>query len=74
MAAVRQSTTTALKLYVENGVGKNGNPTYAIRTVPSIAGDLPDDDALDIGQSLVALQTHTLGSVKRVDTVTLAEA
>ena len=74
MAAVRQNTTTALKLYVENGIGKGGNPIYAVRTVPSIAGDLADDDALDIGQSLAALQTRTLGSIKRVDTVTLAEA
>ena len=73
MAATRKSTSTALKLYVENGLGKDGTPNYAIRTFGNIAGDITDDAALDIGQSLGALQSHTLGPVKRVDTVELAE-
>ena len=74
MAAFRKSTSTALKLYVEKGINKDGSPAYAIRTFGSLDGEITDEAALDIGQSLAALQSHKAGPVKRVDTVELAEA
>ncbi len=74
MAAEVTASTTTLKLMVENGIGKSGQPLYATRNVPSISPTITDDDALDIGKDLASLQDHTFGYVQRVNTFNLHEA
>ena len=74
MAALANGNTTELKLMVENGIGKSGQPLYATRSISGISPALTDDDAYDIGKDLASLQSHTLGSVKRINAYTLIEA
>jgi hypothetical protein len=74
MAAEATHSTTTLKLMVENGISKSGQPVYAARSLPGINPDLTDDDALDLGKDLASLQTHDFGYVQRVNTVNIREA
>ncbi|MBQ7498576.1 MAG: DUF1659 domain-containing protein [Selenomonas sp.] len=74
MAAEATASTTTLKLMVEKGTGKDGQPLYAARNVSGISPDLTDDDALDLGKDLASLQTHDFGYVQRVNTFNLHEA
>ena len=74
MAAEVTSSATTLKLMVENGISKAGNPLYATRSIPNIAPGLSDDDALELGKDLASLQSHNFGYVQRVNTINLHEA
>ena len=67
------------------GPGRSGSPGplafYGIprkenhdRSISGISPALTDEDAYDIGKDLASLQSHTLGSVKRINAYTLIEA
>ena len=73
MAAIEAGKTTELRLMVENGISKSGVPVLTARSFNGISPALTDEDAYEIGKDLAALQSHTLESVKRVNTVTLIE-
>ena len=71
MAVKRQDAGSKLILQVETGVNAKGAATYSQRTFAHINPELADEDALQIGKALGALQKHTVRSVHRQDAAQL---
>ena len=69
--AVKNGATSKIILKVENGVGRNGQPSLTQRTIQHINPVLSDDDAYAIGTALAGLQAYPLGSVARTDSASL---
>lgn len=60
--------TSVLKLKLENGTNEKGEKAYTSRSWKNVSKDVSDDDFLDIGNSLAAMQTMPLAEVIRIDT------
>ena len=71
MATQRTNITTSLKIRVESGTTDAGTIKYAARTISSINPDISDDDLLEVGQGLAAMQSNDVGDIKRSDIATL---
>lgn len=71
MATQRTNITTSLKIMVESGTTDAGTIKYAARTISSINPDISDDDLLEVGKGLAAMQSNDVGDIKRSDIATL---
>lgn len=74
MAATKKNQTSKLIIRVESGVNSSGAAVYSQRTFTHINPALSDDDVLNIGKVLGALQKYPVDSVNRQDAAALAEA
>lgn len=70
--AVKHDAATKLVIKVVTGTTESGKEKYSNRTFQHIAPELPTDDAYAIGTALGALQAHTVSTVERIDSATLA--
>lgn len=71
MAAQKTDLATRLSISVVTGLKPDGTSTTATRTVGNINPELTDDDMLDIGTDLGALQKYEVAAVKRIDSAVL---
>lgn len=73
MATQRTNITTSLKIKVENGTTNTGTVKYATRTFSSINPEISDEDLLAVGQGLgaLALQSHDVGDIQRLENATM---
>ena len=61
MAAEATASTTTLKLMVEKGTGKDGQPLYAARSVPGISPDLTDEAVKTVMQKMIDKKAVSVG-------------
>ncbi|TCS76700.1 DUF1659 domain-containing protein [Pectinatus cerevisiiphilus] len=73
MATVKKDLSTSLIIKVENGITESGKTKYAQRSFSAINPAVSDDNLLNAGTAIGALQAHTLGTVVRQDTCTLSQ-
>ena len=71
MAAKKETQSTKLVLRVVTGVATSGKAITASRTYSAVNPAITDDDLLDVGTKLGALQSHDVQTISRVDTATL---
>ncbi|MCI6086528.1 DUF1659 domain-containing protein [Selenomonas sp.] len=71
MAAKKESQSTKLVIKVVTGTASSGKAITSSRTYSAVNPAVTDDDMLDIGAKLGALQSHDVSTISRVDTATL---
>ncbi len=74
MAIEKTNLGTKFILAVETGVTAGGASAYSQRSIAHVHPSLSDEDALDIGTAVAALQSYPLGTVTRQDTAVLTRA
>ena len=73
MAAQKESQSAKLIVNVVTGTASSGKAITKARTFSMVNPAVSDDDMLDAGAKLGALQSHDVSTIKRVDTATLVE-
>ena len=74
MAAKKETQSTKLVLKVVTGTSSSGKAITSSRTFSAVNPAATDDDMLDVGAALGALQAHDVQTISRVDTATLVAA
>ena len=74
MAAQKESQSAKLIIDVVTGTSSSGKSITKARTFSAVNPAVSDDDMLDIGAKLGALQAYDVSKIKRVDTATLVAA
>ena len=74
MAAKKETQSTKLIVDVVTGTASSGKSITKARTFSAVNPAITDDDMLDIGAKLGALQAYDVAQIKRVDTATLVAA
>ena len=74
MAAKKETQSAKLIIDVVTGTSSSGKSITKARTFSAVNPAATDDDMLDIGAKLGALQAHDVSTIKRVDTATLVDA
>ena len=74
MAAKKETQSTKRVLKVVTGTASSGKSITASRTFSAVNPAVSDDDMLDIGAKLGALQAYDVSTISRVDTATLVAA
>ena len=74
MAAKKETQSAKLIIDVVTGTSSSGKSITKARTFSAVNPAATDDDMLDVGAALGALQAHDVKTIKRVDTATLVDA
>ena len=74
MAAKKETQSAKLIIDVVTGTSSSGKSITKARTFSAVNPAVSDDDMLDIGAKLGALQAYDVSKIKRVDTATLVAA
>lgn len=73
MAVISSEKESRLRLILQTGTDKEGNPTYKTKSYSDVKTDATDENVYAVADVLSGLQQHTLFDVERVNTLDLDE-
>ena len=71
MAAKKEDASTKLVVKVVTGVATSGKAITANRSFSAVNPAVTDDQMLDVGTKIGALQSHDVQAITRIDTANM---